>query len=152
MSLGSSKPPFNLPEGFRLIEVTDTSRQFQTGDSRIDSYTLNDYFRWSTFPHNYVILYEWEGDIAGVIHMIVYSDYIFIEIVARNRSSRATGVGTKLISLIEGIARQLGKSRILLHSLDTTVEWYKKLGFRIRAPPRRNTEFGILTPMEKILE
>ena len=94
-----------------------------------------------------------EGVIAGILEISVSNDFITIEMVGRNVLVQASAVGTKLMSLAENIARQLGKKEIRLESLDSVVEWYDEhLGYVEYDQPYNGSEFGRLTPKRKLMQ
>lgn len=116
----------------------------------MDTYVLRDYFQWSVLPNDLVILYEIEGKLAGIIEISIHDDHIAIEMLGRNILVQATGVGTKLMSLVENIARQLGRREIRLEALDSVVEWYDGvLGYEEYSDVFLDSEFGRLTPKRK---
>lgn len=117
----------------------------------MDKYDLSDYLVWSSEANTLVIVYEVQAGLAGVTHLIVDAQSVFVEMLSRNRLVSASGVGTKMMAMVENLAGQLKKSRIRLHSLDTTVAWYELQGFKRLGEPRVSSEFGVLTPMEKAL-
>jgi hypothetical protein len=100
-----------LPAGFRSLSVGDVVKPFATGDSRMDSYTLKEYHVWSLQPNELVIVCLSGDQVAGIIEIIIEDDFLIVEKVAKNLLVDASGVGTKLMSLAEGIARFLRKER-----------------------------------------
>jgi len=144
------KARIRLPDRFRFLREGDVDQPFQTGDKRMDRYVLRDYFQWSLLPNDLVILYEIDGKLAGIVEMTVHTDYIEIEMLGRNILVDATGVGTKLMSFVENIARQLGRREIRLEALDSVVEWYDAvLGYEEYSDAVHDYEFGRLTPKRK---
>lgn len=75
---------------------------------------IRDYLQWSPLPNGLVMLYEREGRIAGVVEISVYDDYIAVEMLGKNVLVDATRVGTKLMSLVENICKQIGINEIRL--------------------------------------
>ena len=141
-----------LPEGFRFLREGDIKRPFRTGDKAMDKYALRDYYAWSLLPNELVVLYEVGGDIAGIIEMTANEDHMMIEMVARNILVAASGVGTRLMSVAENVARQLGKDEIRLESLDGVVAWYDgPLGYEEYTDRFYDPEFGWLTPKRKFM-
>jgi hypothetical protein len=108
------KSRIKLPRGFRFLREGDLTQRFRTGDKTMDKYVLRDYHAWSLLPDELVILYEVGGDIAGIIEMTVKEDHMMVEMLGRNTLVAASGVGTRLMSLAENVARQLGKGEIRL--------------------------------------
>lgn len=144
------KARIRLPDGFRFLREEDSAQPFQTGDSRMDRYGLRDYFRWSFLPNDLVIIYEVGEKIAGLVEVTVYDDHIAVEMLGRNILVGATGVGTKLMNLVENIARQLGIGEIRLEALDGVVGWYDEvLSYREYADVYYDADFGKLTPKKK---
>jgi N-acetylglutamate synthase-like GNAT family acetyltransferase len=118
----------------------------------MDRYILRDYYQWNLLPNDLVILYEMEGHFAGIIEITIHDDHIMIEMVGRNVLVAAKGVGTKLMSLVENIARQLGIEEIRLESLDSVVEWYDgSLGYEEYTEASYDADFGRLTPKRKLI-
>jgi hypothetical protein len=150
----SSKLGISLPPGFRFLHARDVVKPFVSGDPRMDKYTLREYHVWSELSNELVIVYTPEGEeVAGVIEIIVEKDFMIVEKVAKNLLVEASGVGPKLMSLAEGIARVLGRKEIRLEALDTTVEWYDdKLGYVEYATVEFDEEWGELTPKRKTIE
>lgn len=139
-----------LPEGFKFLREEDSDQPFTTGDSRMDRYMLRDYLQWSALPNDLVILYEAKGRVAGVVEISVYDDYIAVEMLGKNTLVDATRVGTKLMSLVENIGRQVGIDEIRLEALDSVVGWYDDvLGYQEYADVYYDSDFGRLTPKKK---
>lgn len=143
----------HLPEGFEILDGRDVGQRFETGDTRMDVYTLRDYLRWNERPNEVCIIHKKESMITGILDITVHDDFIMIEMVGKNNLVQASGVGTKLMSLVENIARQLGKKEIRLESLDTVVEWYDEfLGYAEYNEPYDDAELGKLTPKRKFMQ
>jgi hypothetical protein len=143
----------NLPHGFGFLSVRDTVKPFATGDPRMDKYTLNEYHVWSEQTNELVITYSSGDQVAGIIEIIIGSDFLIVEKVVKNIHVEASAVGTKLMSLAEGIARLLKKKEIRLEALDTTVRWYDdKLGYVEYAAIEYDAEWGEMTPKRKIMQ
>jgi len=146
------KDRIRLPARFRFIGEEDANQRFQTGDTRMDRYTLRDYFQWSLLPNDLVIIHVVEGNVAGLVEITARDDYITVEMLGKNTLIEATGVGTKLMSLVENIARQLGVSQIRLEALDSVVSWYDDvLGYEEYDDVIYDAEFGRLTPKKKVI-
>lgn len=144
------KSRIRLPDGFRFLREEDSAQPFQTGDSRMDRYMLRDYLQWSALPNDLVMLYEAKGRIAGVVEISVYDDYIAVEMLGKNILVDATRVGTKLMSLVENIGKQIGVNEIRLEALDSVVGWYDDvLGYEEYSGAYYDADFGRLTPKKK---
>ena len=149
---GDLKSRLTLPEGFRFLREGDVGQAFQTGNEIMDRYVLRDYHRWSLLPNDLVVLYEIGARIAGIIELRVNGDHIVVDMVGSNALVQAPGVGTKLMSLAENIARQLAISEIRLDSLDAVVSWYGFFGYARYADRYYDAELGCwLTPMKKVI-
>jgi histone acetyltransferase (RNA polymerase elongator complex component) len=147
------KRSLRLPKNFEILNPTDSQQEFQTGDHRMDKYTLRDYLDWNQNPNEVCIVYKQKGRVAGIIDITVYEGYIKVEMVGKNKLVDASGVGTKLMKLAENIARQLGRAEIRLESLDTVVGFYDEyLGYSEFAEPYEDEEFGRLTPKRKFVQ
>jgi len=119
----------------------------------MDKYTLREYHVWSLQPNEIVIVYLNEEQIAGIIEIVIEEDFLMVEKVGKNILVQASSVGTKLMSLAEGIAKSLGKKEIRLEALDTTVSWYDdKLGHVEYASVEYDDEWGVLTPKRKVMQ
>ena len=141
-----------LPDGFDFLSEDDFAQPFETGDIRMDRYALREYYGRSRNPNNLVIVYRPTGLIAGIIEITVHERFVAVEMLGKNARVEATAVGTKLMSLAEGIACQLGKDEIRLESLDTVVDWYDNwLGYVEYSEPYYDPEFGRLIPKRKPL-
>ena len=147
------KRALRLPEGIEILNERDADQRFRTNDPRMDRYTLRDYLKWNKHSNEVCFVYKIEGVIAGILEISVSNDFITIEMVGRNVLVQASAVGTKLMSLAENIARQLGKKEIRLESLDSVVEWYDEhLGYVEYDQPYNDSEFGRLTPKRKLMQ
>ena len=146
------KHRIRLPDGFDFLSKDDFDQPFETGDIRMDRYALREYYGRSRNPNNLVIVYRPTGLIAGIIEITVHERFVAVEMLGKNARVEATAVGTKLMSLAEGIACQLGKDEIRLESLDTVVDWYDNwLGYVEYSEPYHDPEFGRLIPKRKPL-
>jgi ribosomal protein S18 acetylase RimI-like enzyme len=112
----SWKRSLHLPEGFETLNEWDAVQKLEMGNPSMDRYTLSDYLTWNTNPNEVSIVYKREGLIAGIIALTVHDDFVTVEMIGRNVAARAPSVGTKLMSLAEDIARQLGRREIRLES------------------------------------
>lgn len=118
----------------------------------MDRYVLRDYYQWSLLPNDLVILYEISGRIVGIIELRINEDHIMVDMVGSNALVQVPGVGTKLMSLAENLARQLGIREIRLDSLDDVVSWYGLFGYGGYADRYYDAELGCwLTPMKKLI-
>jgi hypothetical protein len=146
------KSRVKLPEGFSFLREGDVAQPFRTGDKTMDKYVLRDYYAWSLLPDELVVLHQVAGGIAGIIEMTVNENHMMVEMVARNTLVAASGVGTRLMSVAENVARQLGKDEIRLESLDGVVAWYDgPLGYEEYTDRFYDPEFGWLTPKRKFM-
>ena len=144
--------PFRLPRGFRRIREDDIPRTFRTSDKRMNRVTLRDYYDYSRQKNQYVVLLVEADELLGIMAFMVCGDHIYLEWLARNAAiSTEERVGSKLISLLEGIARQLEKYEIRLDSLDSSFSWYVRLGYQSCGAPFPEDRWGTLTPMRKRL-
>jgi hypothetical protein len=149
---GDFRARLTLPEGFRFLREGDIGHAFRTGNEIMDRYVLRDYHQWSLLPNDLVVLYEIGARIAGIIELRVNEDHIVVDMVGSNALVQAPGVGTKLMSLAENIARQLAISEIRLDSLDAVVSWYGFFGYARYADRYYDAELGCwLTPMKKFI-
>ncbi len=146
---------FNLPEdlGFTLLEADDVAQQFETGDNRMDRFTLHDYYAWSQEPNVFVIVYKLAGKIVGVLGLELRMDHVFVLMLGRNiLNAPGTGVGTKLMRLAESIGFQTGRLEVRLDSLDTSVGFYEKMGYEEYGSPFYEEGWGMLSPRRRRLE
>ncbi len=149
----SWKRALRLPEGFEILNERDADQEFKTNDPRMDRYTLRDYLKWNERPNEVGFVYKVEGAIAGILDISVPNDFIMVEMVGKNVLVQASAVGTKLMSLAENIARQLGKKEIRLESLDSVVRWHDEhVGYVEYDQPYDDSEFGRLTPKRKFMQ
>ncbi len=147
--------PFNLPEdlGFTFLEANDAAQQFKTGDNRMNSFTLHDYYVWSEEPNVYVIVYKLGGKIVGVLDLELRMDHVFVLMLGRNiLNAPRPGVGTKLMRLAENIGYQTGRLEVRLDSLDTSVRFYEKMGYEEYGFPFYEEGWGMLSPRRRRLE
>src|SRR5271167_4286131 len=109
--------PFRLPRGFRRITQNDVTMAFRSDEPRMNEMSLSDYYEYSLQTNQYVVLHVDAVRILGLMAFIICDDHVYLEYLARNDAVRTEGpVGQKLVSLLEGIARQLTKSEIRLDS------------------------------------
>lgn len=149
----SWKRSLRLPEDFEIISERDSDQDFSTGDPRMDRYALRDYFQMNQNPNEICVVYKVEGLVAGVIDIIKSPNFLMIDKIGRNKLVPATRVGMKLMSLVEGIARQLGVNEIRLESLDSVIGWYDgPLGYSEYDESYNDPDFGRLTPKRKFMQ
>ena len=142
-----------LPEGFHWIVEQDCKEDFKCFHSKMDEYTLFDYFRWSQENDSLVIVREIEGKVAGVVYLTVHESYIMIEMLARNKLLAYPGAGSNLIRLVEkSVAPQLGIREVRLHAMPHIVDHYDNvLGYEEYGNQYADKEWGELTPKRKLL-
>ena len=146
------KTPFQLPEGFKLLDQEDTSQDFSTGDLRMDTYNLEDYYQWSVEPNTYTIVYKPDEKVLGAMTIELHEDHLQIAMLGRNESATQRPVGSLLIRLAEDIAPQTRKDEVRLDSLDTAVVFYdEKMEYEEYAHKYFDEDFGELTPKRKRL-
>ena len=125
----------------------------------MNKYKLSDYFESSLIPDHLVILkVDYQAVIgveieiiSGVIELIVCRNHMFIEKLARNTLIARGRVGFWLVNLAEGITRALNLGKVQLLSLEESYQWYVDLGYEEYSHHRNDPEFGVLIPMQKVL-
>lgn len=71
------------------------------------------------------------SQLAGIIVLTKIADDTEIKIkqIAVEESFRGCKIGSKLVNYAEKLAKNLGYKKLLLHSRETAVPFYKKLGY-----------------------
>ncbi len=111
-----------LPANFRYIRPTDCDLELKSGDSRMDKYTLTDYYRWSLQQDNLVILRTKRGTPLAVMRLIIRGGYISLDMLASNQNYQHQGLGTEMLTLLgKIIAPFFDKTEVRLEALSVVV-------------------------------
>lgn len=139
-----------LPEGFRLIHESDCGIEFESGAELMDRFRLADYYEWSLEPDSIVLVRELDGRPVALVHITVHGDHVMIEMMARDRNSRA-GLGLEILALVEKIiAPKLKRIEIRLEAKgEKLADWYASRGYVRFGLPYDDPEWGRLVPMKK---
>ncbi|RZS45218.1 acetyltransferase (GNAT) family protein [Herbihabitans rhizosphaerae] len=78
------------------------------------------------------LLAERRGQLAGALTYAVEPD--FVEVVTIDAEQRRAGIGSALIDAVIGVARQLGRKRVVLTTTNDNLDalrFYQRRGFRL---------------------
>lgn len=150
--------PLQPPPGTRFASPADSSLTFEAAGvlaGRVAFQELLDYHLPS--EGRFALLIEHEGQASAAVCFAVRPGDLFIDYLTRNARFRGfPGVpaGSVALAAVEYVAEVLGKHAIRLDCVDdpSTMQWYKVQGFEREGLPRRDAEWGVLSPMVKRVE
>lgn len=145
---------FNLSLPFREIKPTDAKQPFANELQPINRIDLS-YLVDLNVGSRHIFVYDLDGKVLGFITFLDRGDHFHIDLVEANRihqeSAGTIKPGFLLITLVENLSRQLGHSRITLHSIQERIPYYRALGYKVTGDPIQDPNYGLLSPMEKSL-
>ena len=159
------KPTFRLPKGYHLIKRSDVKYKIISGNPKMDSYSIQQFFNDSKKPDVFVFLRKTKGvpiavieltfhrtKVEGIEDVIDFYQYtLVVELLAVDIFYHGTGIGTELMALAENVGRSLNIYKISLDAVEDKVNFYKKLGYIQKGQRYRHPDWGLLVPMERKL-
>lgn len=120
-----------LTSPYREITNHDGSKQF-TNDLFDDNnpLTLQDLIQ-ENHDDQYVIVYEQNDDILAFLLFEEKNNHVYLNLVATNRLfNSGLRPGTKLVILLDDLAKAFNHNRIELYSVDDKILYYERLGYQ----------------------
>ena len=74
-------------------------------------------------------VYEVDGEVVGVMDIIIEKDSVYISLLAVKKEYRNRGIGSKFLKFAEGLAKKYGKEYITTHPEIRAIDYYLKKGF-----------------------
>lgn len=148
-NVGIKSRPRIKEDGYRYIKDSDVKYMIESGNSKVDRYSLLEYLQWDK-EGSYVIVNISDERPAAVMQLVVEEQCILLDMLSVDHRYQRQGIGTNLVFLAEKLTCELGKNLLKLESLDTSVEFYAEFGFR-KLYLEQDSYWGTITHMEKQL-
>ena len=159
------KPTFRIPKGHHLIRKTDVRYKIISGNVKMDSYSLQQFFNDSKKPDVYVFVRKIKGIPIAIIELTFhqtkvegiedvktfYQYSLIVELLAVDKKYQGLGIGTQMMALAENVGLSLNVYKISLDAVEDEVDFYKKLGYSQTGKSYNDPDWGKLVPMERKL-
>ena len=141
------KPPF------REINQSDVDKEFTNELQPINHIDLS-YLIDLNNKNRYVFVYELDEKILAFMTFLDKENHFHLDLIEANRAFyqyKSLRAGFLLITLLENISKNLGFSKITLHSVQDRISYYNNLGYVVTGKPTYHSDYGNLSPMQKTL-